>query len=53
MSSQSRSLTTETEPDAEKHTYIVYHLGDSGNLSLPSGKFMMASMDIGYAGQTN
>ena len=53
MSSQSRSLTTETEPDAEKHDYIVYHLGDIGNLSRPSGKFMMASMDIGYAGQTN
>ena len=50
MSSQSHSLTTETEPDAEKHAYIVY-LGDIGNLSRPSGKFMMAN--IGYAGQTN
>ena len=29
MSSQSHSLTTETEPDAEKGAYIVYHLGDS------------------------
>ena len=33
MSSQSHSLTTETEPDAEKRAYIVYHLGDIGNLS--------------------
>ena len=51
MSSQSHSLTTETEPDAEKRAYIVYNLGYIGNLSRPSGKFMMAN--IGYAGQTN
>ena len=51
MSSQSHSLTTEPEPDAEKRAFIVYHLGDIGNLSRSSGKFMMAN--IGYAGQTN
>ena len=46
MSSQSHSLITETEPDAEKRAYIVY-LGNIGNLSRSSGKFVMASMDIG------
>ena len=43
MSSQSHPLTTETEPDAEKHANIVYHLRVIGNILRTSGKFIMPS----------